>query len=242
MRVRFWFGPVISFAWGTALSANSPAHPADTDAAPFKWRAAMVQSGTFLGIQHGFRLATEPGTRAELRGPFVKDYFRSIKGVRGWKDGDNTFTNYVGHPMMGAVSGWIFLQNDSRGIGREFGRDSGYWTSRMRAMAWSTAYSAVFEFGPVSEASLGNVGKNGKGAGLVDMVITPVMGTGVVVLEDVLDRFVISAVERRTKNRLVILLTRSILNPDRSFANMMRRKNPWHRDRRPGVNALAGTR
>jgi len=241
MLLRAGLATVVFYAWGTiSLQANTPHGPESTDSAPFKWRSALIQSGAFLGIQHGFRLATEPGTRAELRGPFVRDYFRSIRGVRGWKDGDNTFTNYVGHPMMGAVSGWIFLQNDSRGKGHQFGRDRGYWNSRLRAMGWSAAYSTVFEFGPASEASLGNVGKNG--TGMVDMVITPTMGTGVVVLEDFLDRYVISAIERRTKNRLAIVLTRSILNPDRSMANLLRRRNPWHRDTRPGVKALTGTK
>src|SRR6516225_6665078 len=38
------------------------------------WRGLFRASGTFLAIAHGFRLLTEPGTRAGLKGPFLQNY------------------------------------------------------------------------------------------------------------------------------------------------------------------------
>ncbi|MGH9855584.1 MAG: hypothetical protein ACREBD_37595, partial [Blastocatellia bacterium] len=54
----------------------------------FDWEKAIAQSLFFLGIQHGFRLATESGTRADLKGPFFKDYFKSKGRLAGRGDGD----------------------------------------------------------------------------------------------------------------------------------------------------------
>ena len=44
----------------------------------FEWRPAINQSMRFLLIQHGFRLAVQPGTRARLKGPFFQDWGESI--------------------------------------------------------------------------------------------------------------------------------------------------------------------
>ena len=184
---------------------------------------------------HAWRIATEPGTRAELRGPFFRDYIAAIKGVRGWGDGDPFIVNYVGHPFQGAVHGYIQIHNDPRYQRLEFSKSRAYWTSRLRAMAFAAAASTQFELGPVSEATIGNVGKNRIGAGAVDLVVTPLGGLGVLVLEDVLDRFVVRRVERWTRNPVVRAVTRGILNPNRSFANLMRKRALWHRDSRPGV-------
>ena len=54
--------------------------------------------------------------------------------------GDSPFTNDVAYPMQGAVAAFIDLQNDPAGIRQEFGRDGAYWRSRLKSMAWSTAY------------------------------------------------------------------------------------------------------
>jgi hypothetical protein len=202
----------------------------------FRTAPALRQSGLFLAIQHSYRFATEPGTRTNLRGPYFRDWGRAVRGIRGWEDGDNTFTNYVGHPMMGAVGGWIYLQNDPPGAKLPFSTSGNYWRSRLRAMGWSAAYSTLFELGPASETALGNVGLPPASLnGLVDMVATPTMGTGVLVAEDVLDRYVVSAIEKSTRNRALIMFSRGLLNPNRAFANMLRWKWPWYRDTRPDL-------
>jgi hypothetical protein len=201
----------------------------------FQWKQALWQSGMFLGIQHGVRIATEDGTRSELKGPFFRDWFRSVGSIRGWDDGDPFLVNYVGHPMMGAVTGFIEVQNDPEYRRAEFGRNRQYWRSRMRALAFASAYSAQFELGPLSEASIGNVQMHPPETGVTDLVITPTVGLGWQVAEDALDRLVVRPLESRVEWTWVRVVLRGTLNPARSFANMLRFKPPWHRDDRPGV-------
>jgi hypothetical protein len=189
----------------------------------------------FLGIQHGFRVATEEATRGELKGPFVREWLRSIRSIDGWHDGDPFIVNYVGHPMMGAVSGWIQVQNDPEYRRATFGRDQRYWKSRLRALAFSAAYSTQFELGPLSEASIGNVQLHPPETGLCDLVVTPAVGLGWQIAEDALDKLVVRRIEARIDAAWVKVITRGVLNPARSFANLMRWKVPWYRDDRGGV-------
>lgn len=197
----------------------------------FDWDAASRQSFYFLAIEHGFRLAGQSKTRAGLRGHFFKDYIRSIQGIRGWNDGDGIFTNYVLHSMQGAAAGYIQVQNDPRGMYQEFGDGREYWNSRLRALAWSTYYTLQFEVGLFSEATIGNVGKEPGTNGLTDFVVTPLGGFGMMVMEDALDRWVarLELNEPRGRKRRFY---RILFNPNRSFANMLRGRVPWHRDTR----------
>ncbi|MBO0722552.1 MAG: hypothetical protein J2P41_17135 [Blastocatellia bacterium] len=207
--------------------------------AGFNWTGAILQSTLFLAICHGFRLATEPGTRAELKGPFFRDYWASVKSLRGWADGDEFLVNYIGHPMGGSVVGYIEIQNDPKGSREEVELNNRkYWKSRLRAMAWAAAYSTQFEIGPISEASLGNVGekqteKSRHPMAWVDLVVTPTMGTAWLVGEDLLDRYLIRWIESKINDRKLIIITRTFLNPTRSFANMHRGDWFWKRENRP---------
>ena len=197
----------------------------------FGWKGAVLQSGFFLGTQHGFRMFTAE-TRRELDGPFLRDYWESLQGLTGWGDGDKWPTNYVGHPMMGAVAGYIQIHNDPRGIRQEFGRDPAYWKSRLKALGWAAAYSTQFELGPISEASLGNVGQRPGTMGFVDLVITPVGGFGLIILEDILDKYWIGKLEARTSSRNARGFYRIALNPTRSLANFFRLHHTYDRDTR----------
>jgi hypothetical protein len=203
-----------------------------------QWNDTLLQSLTFTAIMNAFRIATEPSTRKDLKGPFWKDYFNSVKSVRGWKDGDEFLVNYIGHPLEGAVSGNILVQNDQSANKLPFGRSKQYWMSRLKAFGWAAALSTQFELGPFGEASIGNVGltpseKSRHPAAYVDLVVTPVAGTGWLIGEDILDRFLIKKIESRTTNRFIRLMLRSWLTPGKSFANMMRGQWWWHRDDRP---------
>ena len=222
------FHPVAGVV-GVALPRNSKPEPR------VNWPGAIKESLYFLSIQHAFRLATEPGTRAELKGPFFKDWMESIRGYDGWKDGDPALVNYVGHPMMGSVSGRIYLQNERDGKSQTFGRSKAYWHSRLRAMLFTAAYSTMFELGPISEASIGNVGKNARTSGVVDLVVTPTIGTGWLIAEDIVDRYIIDRLERRVKNRVAKIFLRGIFNPSRSFASALGGHEPWIRYDRGGV-------
>lgn len=216
---------------------SSPTVPQSDPTNGFRWRSALKQSLLFLAVEHGFRFATEPGTRADLKGPFFRDWFESASNLRGWRDGDPFIVNYVGHAMQGAVTGFIQIQNDPLGIKPKPGFNRAYVRSRTRAFWWSAAYSTQFELGPLSESSLGNVGLRPTKASqhpqaFVDMVITPTVGTAWLVGEDTLDHYLIRRIENKTNNRVVRLLVRSFFNPGRSFANAMRGKYPWYRDDR----------
>jgi hypothetical protein len=211
--------------------------PRNVEASGFQWGAAIRQSLRFLAVQHAFRLATEEGTRAELKGPFFKDYFATLRRVRGWHDGDPFIVNYVGHPMMGAVSGYIQVQNDPRGRKQEVGFNKEYFKSRLKAFGWSALYSTQFELGPLGEAAIGNIGirptkKWDYPMAYVDLVVTPVMGTVWLIGEDALDKYVVRPIENRVRNQTVRLLVRSFLNPSRTMANVLRSKWPWYRDDR----------
>jgi hypothetical protein len=200
------------------------------------WDGLFKQSSLFLGAQHAFRLATEQGTRSASSNLF-KGYWGSVASLHGWADGDEFYVNYVGHPMEGAVAGFIWAQNDRRYRSAEFGKDSHYWKSRLRAGAFAWAYSEQFEIGPVSEASIGQIQSQFPQYGFVDHAVTPVIGTAWMIGEDAVDKYVIKKIENYIVNNYVRLLARSSLNPARSFANVMAGKVPWHRDTRSGIYA-----
>jgi len=71
------------------------------------------------------------------------------------------------------------------------------------------------------------------------LVVTPTIGTGWMIGEDALDRYLIRRLEGATANPWIKLAVRTGLNPTRSFANLMRGKVPWHRDDREGVSRPA---
>jgi hypothetical protein len=195
----------------------------------FKWWSAIGQSMLFLTVQHTFR-TTEAKTRRELPGPFWQDYFDSLKTLGGWDDGGRQFTNYVAHPMQGGLYGFVQIQNDPKGIHQEFGGSKAYWKSRLKAMGWAAIWSTQFELGPLSQASIGNVGLHSKKLTYVDIVITPTMGFAWVVSEDILDRFVVKRVMRGDHGPFVKAIVAMSCTPMRSAANFLRFKAPWSRD------------
>lgn len=203
----------------------------------FQWQSAVSHSLFFTAVQHAFRFSREAGSRDALRGPFWSDYIHSIGSLRGWDDGDGFVTSYVGHPMGGAVFGFIQVQNDPRTRTLKFNDGRDYWMSRLHALAFSAALSAQWTLGLFSEASLGNV-QLYSSPGVVDLVTTPTLGLSWLIGEDVVDRYWIERLEEHTANRVLLLLARSFGNPTRSFANMMNFKRPWQRFDRPGLFGL----
>lgn len=212
-----------------------PDHAGRGQASGVQWAPLLRDSMMFLGVQHGFRFATERGTREGMKGPFFHGWYQSLSALHGWSDGDPFYVNYIGHPMQGAVSAYLFQANDPKYRAIEFGNNRDYWKSRLRATAFSFAYSTQFEIGPFSEASLGKIQSSHPQQGFVDHVATPTIGALWMIGEDILDRYVIRAIEGRTENPWIRMMARGWLNPSRSFANMMRWKAPWVRDSRPGV-------
>ena len=191
-------------------------------------KGAIEDSIRFLMIEHAIRIGFQEKTREGLKGPFFSDYHRSVRVPGQWGDTDSWKTNYIGHPGQGAATGFIWL-NHSPDAALEFSMSRAYLNSRLRATAWAAGYSVQFEIGPLSEASIGNVGMNPRTAGWVDYVATPAGGFGIMIAEDLLDKFVIQKVEDHTDSRVVRAVVRMFLNPSRTTANVSAMRSPWYR-------------
>jgi hypothetical protein len=222
-------------AYGSGDSSIAPVEefPVENPGS-FQWKPAVLESLLGFTIANTERYAREPGTRDATQGPFLSNYFHDILSFHGWQDGDGIKTSYVAHPMEGAFAAYIERQNDPRYRSVEFGKSQRYWVSVMRALAFSTAYSTAWSFGPAGEAGLGNVEKYAP-PGVVDLIGTPVMGIGWMIGEDMLDRYLIKRIENRYSNPVIRAVARGMLNPARSYANLVRFKVPWTRDDRSGV-------
>jgi hypothetical protein len=193
---------------------------------------AFVDSLKLLMLEHGIRIAFQEETRAGLEGPFWLDYKRSVHIPRQWEDTDMWAVNYIGHPIHGAAAGYIWLDHD-RNAPLEFSRSRRYWVTRGQAAAWAAAYSLQFEYGPLSEASIGNVGLNPATNGWVDHVVTPIGAFGLIVAEDAVDKYFVKWAESRTTNPLYRFAFRIVFNPARTLSNTASGRWPWHRDGRP---------
>ena len=207
-----------------------------TEDTSIEWSAVGRSSLRFLGIMHIFRWATESDTRAGGIG-WGAGYRRSVTNMHGWADGDPFYTNYLGHPAQGAISGRLLLNHDPRYRSVEFGRNPDYWKGKLRASAFAFGFSEQFELGLLSEASIGQIQGRFPQQGFVDHVITPTVGMGLMVAEDAADRYIVKPLEGRFHNQWARIALRTGLNPTRSFANLMDGRLPWRRFDRPGVTA-----
>jgi hypothetical protein len=193
---------------------------------------AFGDSMTLLLIEHTIRIAAQEKTRRELDGPFWSDYRRSLRVPHQWEDSDAWWVNYIGHPIHGASAGYIWLDHDPDAP-YQISLSRRYWATRAQAAAWITAYSLQFEFGPLSEASIGNVGMQPATTGWVDHVVTPMGAFGLIVAEDALDRFFVKWIEARATNRVARASLRLLFNPARTLSNAVGGHLPWYRRDRP---------
>jgi hypothetical protein len=200
---------------------------------PPTWRGALEDSMRLLAVEHSIRIGFQAKTRRELGGPFFKDYARSVRMPQTWGDGDSPFVNYIGHPIHGAAAGFVWLDHEDGAHDPELGFSRAYWASRGRATAWAAGYSLQFEFGPLSEASIGNVGLRPETTGWVDHVVTPAGALGLLVAEDALDRYVVRRLEGWTSSPALRATIRVALNPSRALSNAVQGRMPWSRPTRP---------
>ena len=236
-------------AVGDAAAGTS----AERDKQGFHWGRALAESLTFLVIEHAYVVHTDFRWVVSENGiPFNhywRDYRQSLSEWThsGWNDGDPNWFGYVGHPIQGALTGFIQIQNDPQSEKQEFSKTRAYWKSRLKAALWNTAYSMQWNLGPLSEVTVEKYGTktrppwnpNGSfpcttkncytGVGQIDIVMTPLGGTGWLVGEDFLDAKIVRRVESATQNRFLINTVRVALNPLRGGANMLHGKNPWYR-------------
>jgi len=229
-----------------------------------QWKPLLLQSLNFLLVEHGFRYAQQWYLRRlTLHKPFWYDYFKSLEhtDLSHWGDGDNSLTNYVGHPIEGAVTGYIWIQDDPAARTARFGSGA-YWRSRIKATGWAALYSLQFEEGPVlSEAALGNQGgfyfvpgcgpapcsKPGKefkpptvGTGWVDFVITPTVGLAWILMEDTISAKLMPRLAGDDPS-LAWRFLGAVLTPSHSMASFMAGRLPWARNSEPGAVRAGST-
>jgi hypothetical protein len=130
------------------------------------------------------------------------------------------FTNWLAHPAMGSVTTHILGQNDPEYLSARVGSDHRYWRSKGKQFLFATAYSIQFEIGPISESSLGNIHQAS-----MDLVLTSTLGTVLSVGEDLVAQHVLRPL--RARHRITANTLGVLLNPTRSFANVLAFKKPW---------------
>jgi hypothetical protein len=237
-----------------SLAANKTGGLQDEEAQErYHWKGLLWQSFAFFGVQNGFRLATDPHFRNLTADyPYWHDYIASLKqwNIRRWNDGDDFLVAYIAHPMQGAVTSFIAIQNSPRGRELEISATSAYWKSRFWGLMWANLYSIDQKVGPLGEAALGNEGgytyvigcpapcpsynpavdKVTNNTGFVKFVTTPVGGGLWGLAEDFLDRYVSDRVQENRMDRVFPKILRGSLNPTRTMANGLRGRLPWYRD------------
>jgi hypothetical protein len=203
----------------TARNASAARSPADQRESGIEWRSVLGESMLFLTAQHMARF-TEDRTTNRLGGPFVNDWFHSVRSLNRFNDGGRILTNWFAHPMMGSVTTHILGQNDPAYLANKIGSGDRYWRAKGKQFLFATAYSIQFEIGPLSESSLGNVHQAS-----IDLWLTSTLGTVLSVGEDLAAQRVLRplrAKHPKWANTLTIFL-----NPTRSFANLLAFKAPW---------------
>ena len=206
------------------------------------WGQLAISSALFLTFENAGNLYSGYWYRYETTtGKWWDRYVASVEGWRWdrWSDDNPFLDDYVGHPMMGAITNNVWRQNDPRSMSIEQSNTWPYYRGLLRATAFSTIYSFEWKLGPVGEASIGHNGDHyftDKGAytnetGWVELVTTPVGGALWTMAEDALDKHVIRRLENKSRNPYA-LLGYSFLNPARGTANILRFRPPWFRDSR----------
>jgi hypothetical protein len=231
--------------------ASAPAHRG------FRWGRALFESFMFVAIEHAYVVHRDYNWVVAENGVplnhYWRDYMQSLSTWvhSGWNDGDPALYNYLGHPIQGAMTSYIQIQNDPQGEKLEFSNTREYWWSRFKATLWNAAYSTQWSIGPLSEMTVEKYGTQVRspwnedgswpcthrghcltGVGQVNLVITPVGGLGWLLGEDLLDKYAVRRVEGSTRNHFLIGFTRCGLNPIRSGANILHGKPPWYRPSR----------
>jgi hypothetical protein len=209
----------------------------------FHWHQLIISSAIFNAFQNGGNLYTSYWYRYETtHGKWFHRWIDSAAGWRWdqWQDGNPFVDDYIGHGMMGSITDYLWIQNDPKGMTLELANTKQYWHSRLRALAFSTAYSFEWKLGPFGEAGIGHNGDHivcmsggclQNNTGVVELVTTPAVGLAWTIAEDYLDKHVVSKAEVEPRNPFT-LLALSFLTPSRATANILRWRSPWYRDGR----------
>lgn len=234
---------------------DAPSPAPESDKLGLHWRRALTEAATFLVIEQAYVVHTDFRWVVSENGiPFNhywRDYMQSLTSWwhAGWSAGENPLYNYLGHPIQGAITSYIEINNDSRYSTLEFSNSKAYWKSRLKATIFNTVYSTQWSIGLLSEPTVEKYGSKDRapwnangtypcdtntcysGVGKVNLVMTPVGGLGWVLAEDILDKKVAEPFEANHQNRFLINFVRSATNPIRGGANILHGNRPWYRAR-----------
>ena len=208
------------------------------------WGQLIISSVIFNAFQNAGNLYTGYWYRYETtHGEWWNRYVNSVEGWRWdvWSDNNPFLDDYVGHPMMGSITNYLWIQNDPKSMTLEQSNTWPYWRRMLRAGAFSTFYSFEWKLGPFGEAGIGHNGdhyfsdeKNTvytNETGWVELVTTPVGGLLWTIAEDALDKHVVRRLEAKSRNPLALTMYQ-FLSPSRATANIFRFRPPWYRDSR----------
>ena len=208
------------------------------------WKPLLISSAAFLTFQNVGNIYTGYWYRWETtHGDWFDRWINSAAGWRWnvWNDQNPFLDDYIGHPMMGGITSYLWIQNDPKGMTLDMSNTWPYWRSRLRALAFSTAYSVQWKLGPFGEAGIGHNGDHlvpqegnhpwTNETGWVELVTTPVGGLLWTIGEDALDKYVVKPAEGKQRRPATLLLL-SFLTPARATANIFRFRPPWYRDGR----------
>ena len=207
-------------------------------------RQLVISSAIFNAFQNAGNLYTGYWYRYETtHGAWWNRYVNSVEGWRWdvWSDNNPFLDDYVGHPMMGSITDYLWIQNDPKSMTLEQSNTWPYWRRMLRAGAFSTFYSFEWKLGPFGEAAIGHNGdhyfSDDQGTvttnetGWVELVTTPAGGLLWTIAEDALDKHVVRRLEEKSRNPLALTMYQ-FLTPSRATANIFRFRPPWYRDSR----------
>jgi hypothetical protein len=214
------------------------------------WKSFVREWSLFVTIEQTERIVRESKTRNQLGGPFFRDWFDTVSGYRfdNWNDGGKVFTSYLAHPAQGATLEAIFWQNNDRvRFSEQDFHSPVYRKALLQSFAFATVDAVLWKLGPLSESSIGNVGRpvlwwdrNCRAlhipcvarTGVSDMVMNEVGGTAMTIGFQWLDKHLQKRIESKVHSRVLINTTRMLTYPPQSLANIVRFKAPWYRDNR----------
>jgi Lipid A 3-O-deacylase (PagL) len=207
-------------------------------------RQLVISAVLYNAFQNAGNLYTGYWYRYETtHGEWWNRYVNSVEGWRWdvWSDDNPFMDDYVGHPIMGSITNYLWIQNDPKSMTLEQSNTWPYWRRMLRALGFSTFYSFQWKFGPFGEAGIGHNGdhyfSDEKGkvttneTGWVELVTTPAGGFGWTLAEDALDKHVVRRLEAKSRNPFA-LTAYQLMTPSRATANFLRFRPPWYRDSR----------
>jgi hypothetical protein len=92
----------------------------------FRWGRALFESFMFLSIEQAYVVHDDYRWVVVENGVPLNHYWSDYKQSLstwvnpGWNDGDPPLYSYVGHPIQGALTSYIQIQNDPQGEKLEF--------------------------------------------------------------------------------------------------------------------------